>query len=382
MLVRWDESRRITREDADPNLSLEHKIELLSQIAAITFEKSHYFFEQSEVEQCIADYLRSLPNTKTDRATLQRDSKEILKAIEAQHGLFVERARGIYSFSHLTFQEYFTAKYFVYNLNPQSLQVFSNKIINKSWHEVFLLAVGIVQNADLLLLSMKQQIDSIVASELKLQQFLCWIRQKSLSVQAAYKPAAVRVFYFAHELLPDRYLARVLDHDLASASDLALILLSSWDRDLLLALDLAKNTLVFGNELKINRDRTRTIICSLSYVYNYDIEPQLKYEVQELIVQLPDPDSHQTKFERWWKLKGQHWILQLRYVMSEYFNIGHNWKFSKHQKELLKQYYDANKVLVDCLNSGCELSSKVRQEIEDTLLLPIAEIDKRNQRMG
>jgi predicted NACHT family NTPase len=165
LLVRWDESRRITREDADPNLSLEHKIELLSQIAAITFEKSHYFFEQSEVEQCIADYLRSLPNTKTDRATLQRDSKEILKAIEAQHGLFVERARGIYSFSHLTFQEYFTAKYFVYNLNPQSLQVFSNKIINKSWHEVFLLAVGIVQNADLLLLSMKQQIDSIVASD-------------------------------------------------------------------------------------------------------------------------------------------------------------------------------------------------------------------------
>jgi predicted NACHT family NTPase len=382
LLVRWDESRGIKRDEVYRNLSLDRKIDFLSQLAAITFANSSYFFEQGEVEQYILNYLRTIPNAQPDKATLQIDSKAVLKSIELQHGLLVERALQIYSFSHLTVQEYFTAKYFVYNLNPQSLQFFSNKIINKSWREVFLLAVGIVQNADNLLLSMKQRIDSIVASEWKLQQFLCWLRQKSLSVQAAYKPAAVRAFYFAHELLPDRYLARVLDHDLASASDLALILLSSWDRDLLLALDLAKNTLVFGNELKINRDRTRTIICSLSYVYNYDIEPQLKYEVQELIVQLPDPDSHQTKLERWWKLKGQHWIRQLRYVMIEYCNIGHNWKFSKHQKELLKQYYDANKVLVDCLKSGCKLSSKVRQEIEDNLLLPIAESENRDQRMG
>ena len=28
-----------------------------------------------------------------------------------QHGLLVERAKGIYSFSHLTFHEYFAARY-------------------------------------------------------------------------------------------------------------------------------------------------------------------------------------------------------------------------------------------------------------------------------
>ncbi|WP_445305773.1 NACHT C-terminal helical domain 2-containing protein [Microcoleus sp. T2B6] len=34
------------------------------------------------------------------------------------------------------------------------------------------------------------------------------------------------------------------------------------------------------------------------------------------------------------------------------------------------------KLLVDCLNSGCNVSPAVRQEIEETLLLPISHIQK------
>lgn len=57
--------------------------------------------------------------------------------------------------------------------------------------------------------------------------------------------------------------------------------------------------------------------------------------------------------------------------MIEYHNIGHDWQFSNTQVSLLQQYYDANKLLVDCLNSDCYVSQSVRQEIEDTLLLTI-----------
>ncbi|WP_372726748.1 hypothetical protein [Nostoc sp. TCL26-01] len=42
-------------------------------------------------------------------------------------------------------------------------------------------------------------------------------------------------------------------------------------------------------------------------------------------------------------------------------------------------FYDANKLLIDCLNSVCNVREKVRQEIEETLLLPIAEIEKRKR---
>jgi predicted NACHT family NTPase len=57
--------------------------------------------------------------------------------------------------------------------------------------------------------------------------------------------------------------------------------------------------------------------------------------------------------------------------MIQHRNIGHDWQFSEAQNKLLQQYYDANKLLVDCLNSDCYVSREVRAEIEASLLLPI-----------
>ena len=57
-------------------------------------------------------------------------------------------------------------------------------------------------------------------------------------------------------------------------------------------------------------------------------------------------------------------------------HIGYDWQFSEQQREVLRQYYDANKLLVDCLNSDCNVTPDVRQQIEDTLLLPMTEIEK------
>jgi predicted NACHT family NTPase len=76
----------------------------------------------------------------------------------------------------------------------------------------------------------------------------------------------------------------------------------------------------------------------------------------------------------WWRTNGKNWAEKLRNVMIEYRNIGHDWQFSEEQKQLLRQYYDANQLLVECLKSDCYVSRDVRQYIEDTLLLPIAEI--------
>nr|MDZ8059255.1 hypothetical protein [Nostoc sp. EkiNYC01] len=65
--------------------------------------------------------------------------------------------------------------------------------------------------------------------------------------------------------------------------------------------------------------------------------------------------------------------------MIQYDNITPEWQLSVQQMELFQQYYDANKSLVDCLNSDFYVSRKVRQKIEDTLLLPIAEIKQHQQ---
>lgn len=104
LLNKWDEARGVERDEIYRGIRLPQKLKLLSQIAAVTFERGHYFFDQRVIEQYIADYIRHLPDVSADADELQLDSEAVLKAIEAQHGLLIERARGIFSFSSLAFQ--------------------------------------------------------------------------------------------------------------------------------------------------------------------------------------------------------------------------------------------------------------------------------------
>jgi predicted NACHT family NTPase len=232
LLKKWDAKRNIKREEVYKQLSLQRKEDLLSQVAYNAFERSDYFFKQGFVEEQIRDYIRNLPNASNNPETLQLDSEAVLNSIAAQHGLLVERARGIYSFSHLTFHEYFTARWFMKKADGD-FGALIRHITDKKWREVFLLTVGMLQSADKLVLGMKREIDSLLAQEEKLQDLL----SRNLDI------------------------ARVFDLD-----------------------------------------------------QNID---------------------------------------------------------SEDQKELLQEYYDANKLLVDCLNSDCYVSREVRAEIEASLLLPI-----------
>jgi predicted NACHT family NTPase len=104
LLEKWDEKRGVRRElgsEAYRKLSVGEKKKLLGYLAARKFEQEQYvLFEQGELLGYIAEYLR----------ISTEDSEAVLDAVAAQHGLLIERAHGFWSFSHLTFQEYFTAQ--------------------------------------------------------------------------------------------------------------------------------------------------------------------------------------------------------------------------------------------------------------------------------
>jgi predicted NACHT family NTPase len=97
LLKQWDRFREIPRDYQQ--LSVSDKQKLLSYLAFCKFEQADNFilFEQDEIQGYIADHLR----------VEAEESEAILRAIEAHHGLLIERAQGIWSFLHLTFQEYF-----------------------------------------------------------------------------------------------------------------------------------------------------------------------------------------------------------------------------------------------------------------------------------
>ncbi len=362
LLKEWDESKGIQRNEVYKNLDLEGRKELLTQIAAATFEKNRYFFEQSEIQQYIADYICTLTDAQTNQ--LQRDSEAVLKSIEVQHGLLVERAQGIYSFSHLTFQEYFTAREIVNSSEPQTLKHLVNCITETRWHEVCLLAASMTWSADKLQM-LKQQIDVLILSDKKLQRFLSWINQKSLAVDVPCKVTAVRAFYFNLTRLG----IRNLTDDSRDYSELSVYIDYDFRNHFTNSHDLITDfyiTCIFKS--------VREHDAFLKLAIKHTINPELKQLLQEFKEQLPPPYISKKGLGKWRTANEKAWVNKLRTVIIEHRNIGQNWQFSVQQKDLLNRYYNANKFLLNCLNSGCNVSREVRQEIEDTLLLPIAEI--------
>ncbi len=209
LLFRWDEAKNIKRGEIYRKLPVRNKKQLLSHVAAITFERGDEVkvFERDIIEQIIADGLTKLTDEKNAPVQVELDSEAVLKSIAEQNGLLVERAKGIYSFSHLTFQEYFTAWRFANSLEPQCLEQLVVHINEERWREVFLLTAEILPSADELMRLMKEQVDRIITKDKKMQQFFTWLKEKSLSVknqdQVSLKLATVRSLYFAHEV--DRF---------------------------------------------------------------------------------------------------------------------------------------------------------------------------------
>ncbi|ARV59167.1 signal transduction protein [Nostocales cyanobacterium HT-58-2] len=393
LLKKWDVGRNIERDEVYKDLSLQRKEDLLSHIALTTFERGDYFFKKKTVEEYIIDFISNLRNARTEQKELELDSEAVLKSIEAHHGLLVARATGIYSFSHLTFHEYFTAR----EIKERSAwEKLTKHITEKRWREVFLLTTGMMRKADDLVQLMKQKIDGLLAKDEKLQEFLTWAEEKSRSVEASYKPAAVRAFYIYFALALALALARDLDLALDQALDLDLDLDQALDLDLdrgqNLALDQALDHDLVLNlaldqaldhdlvlNLALNQALDHDLVLNLNLGRNLDLaltlaryrNPKLQQLLQQLKDRLPNLEGSLEAYISWWQENGQAWTEDLRSVMIEHRNIGHDWQFSDSQKELLKQYLDANKLLVDCLNSDCYVSREVRQEIESTLLLPI-----------
>jgi predicted NACHT family NTPase len=411
LMKKWDAKRNIRREEVYKQLSLQRKEDLLSQVAYNAFERSDYFFKQGFVEEQIREYIRNLPNVSNDPETLQLDSEAVLNSIAAQHGLLVERARGIYSFSHLTFQEYFTARWFKEKADGDFSALISH-ITDKQWREVFLLTVGMLKSANKLVMGMKREIDCFLQGDKKIQKFLTWIEEKSLSVNTSYKTNAVRAFYFDLECNidcdnEDEYLHFMEDWDIGII--LHFNLARDLDRNFAIDIehdlngennpicseeDIAHDIVVELNEnaLKIFLNRHRRLdreldldlhfkiysqwdgFYPLELQYTIDIikNSQLKEAMQNLKNQLPTfIHINHNNFVEWWHKNGEYWTTHLREIAFEHRNICHEFKFSKAQTRLLQKYYDANRLLIECLNSDCYVSREVRAEIEDSLLLPI-----------
>ncbi|EAZ88183.1 NACHT domain-containing protein [Crocosphaera chwakensis] len=366
LLQRWDKSRGIERDDFYHDLSLIDKRKLLSIIAAKTFLKNRYFFEGREVQEIIEDYLRNDCNFKEDAETLWLTSEAVLKSIEIQHGILVERAKDIYSFSHLTFQEYFTARHIIAN-EHQSLENqltdLAAKIMDDSWKEVISLTLSMSPKADFLLLQLKESINHCAKKDIKLQNYLKLLNEKVESMNLSYKKSAVRAFYFTLFNHRDFNLALSLEPQFAYQNKLnkEIQLDSILVRAFIDSLNLTQHP---------NTKQFLSLCLSLEIEQKFKLNSDFLESFSNLKKQLPDPKKGKEHSLDWWKTQGQEWVKNFRSLLIEHRKICYNWTLNKQEKDLWNRFYNSNVFLVKCLKENGNISSQVKEEIESSLLLP------------
>ena len=242
---------------------------------------------------------------------------------------------------------------------------------------------------------MKQKSDFVMENDQKLQAFLAWLQQKSLTVNLSCKQAAIRAFYltlsvnnmfdiFGNSIintkiqfawLPNLDKNLVIDNELYLDSDSELYI----DYNLSIALN---STITYSDgkydythqEIISEIDECLIFRIPLKLPYNYEFLRSL----QHIKNQLPSNEEENSElFDNWWIDNGMAWGEQLRNILIQYRNIGHDWEFNEEQTEKIKTYFNTIDLILDCMNSGCYVSREVREYIEETLLLPIEEIEKR-----
>jgi adenylate kinase family enzyme len=351
LLKKWDSSRRIKRDEVYRKLSLGHKENMLARIAAETFEKNEYFIPQSELERRITNYVKNVPPHDTNEAT---DGEVILKAIEAQHGIFVERAREVYSFSHLTFQEYFTAKYIVDNAAKGTLEkLVKAHCTDGRWREVFLLTTSLLPDASQFITIFRRSIDGLLGSDGNLGALLAWAdKKKSASIQAY--PWLVRRSYLFIEVL-----YRSKSDPLDYALDRALSQVPVRNHALTLSLDHALSRAL---DIYLDLDHVHAL-------YKRALDRARDLGLNELAKELA---ALSMLTEKAAAVEWQEFADKLRALTVKHRDVGHGWNFTKIQEARLADYLDATEVLQDCLELAT-MPPDEKKAMLNSLYLPPAQ---------
>ncbi len=276
LLRGWDAERGIRRgETVYEGLELGYKWDLMTEVAAEAFFNDDFLLARREWGERIRDFLKKLPEIPGGA-----DGGVVLDAIASKHGLFVKQTADLYSLAHLSFQEYFTARYIKEELSHGSLERLLDHINDDQWREVFLLTASSLKwkDANKFFTLFMARLNEMVADNGGIQGVLAWAVEKQEQYtewalaqekqvtdservkKLAYRPISLRAHYLSRALALDLDLARDLDLAVARALDLDRALARARDLARALARDRAHYlslSLALSLALALARDRDR-----------------------------------------------------------------------------------------------------------------------------
>jgi nucleoside phosphorylase len=362
LLDGWDNSREVARDEIYRDLSVDRKLELLSYLAVKKFEQEQYvLFEQTEIEGYIRNFL----------GIGVRESRGVLRAIEAQHGLLIERSKGIWSFSHLTFQEYLVAKWLV--KSTARVNVINYPI--QRWQEVFSVALELSDTPEELFLSLRNYLNSCFLSSDKIKKFMKWVDVKSGSVDSDCQKFLIRIFYFALESGLDKFMNSSFNKGiLREIGDVYRgIIVDPFldlDRALVGLLEILVESYRIDRHIENFSDSNH---CSYArdllrgFIDINICESELTNRLNELInlfVNSTDDLDFST-----YRGVDQILIKSLRSDIIRCRNIGHDWKFTDEDLDSMRNYFKANVFFVDNLRGKNWMRDGFNQEFMENLFV-------------
>ncbi|HYN85547.1 MAG TPA: hypothetical protein VER32_09850, partial [Pyrinomonadaceae bacterium] len=303
------------------------------------------------------DFVKNVPPHDTDEAL---DGETILKSIEAQHGIFVERARGIYSFSHLTCQSYFTAKYSADNASRGTLARLVKNCTDFRWREVFLLTTSLLPDSGPFMNIFRRGLDALVQDDEKLVALLAWADKKASSVKT--DVWYVRASYLTKELYwqsRDPIAIAGIWFDYLTPTDPSASYDLTIDDAFLSALRFAVG---YANPGARGRALSDHLAHRLATARNCALDKGL-YELAGELAALAVPPVDAT-FAEW-----KDFIDKLIGLMAKHRDIAHRRGLTEEQELTLVNYFYATRLLMECLDLAT-MPPEEKRSVMESLFAP------------
>lgn len=380
LLEEWASEKRILQDEIYQGLNTELEEILLSEIAYSGFAADRLFFSQAEIVSQIKTFL-----TDNLNAPKHLNGEAILNAIAIQQGILVERAEDVFSFSHLTLQEYLTAQYICDN--HQIPRLVAEHLTDERWQEVFLLVAGLMRSgADELLIRMAKRARRYINTP-KLQALLEWTHEITVDSGGTVRPVAKRTSALFLALARDRALelTRILNPNIARVLDLVRTLDLVCAPAPVQALDLARalelaHALDFAciphraraRNRTVSRIPARTLARALTSSLAQEFEKiqifnnvnfnSLIGRLEALKVKAPDPSQPQEVHQAFGDRISQLWLNALN-LSSDLVCL------TASELQALEHYLYINCLLVRCKQTAVRVSSKTWEAIEAQMLM-------------
>jgi hypothetical protein len=350
----------VLHENPNGGLNPKQKEMILSRIAHDAFQADRLFLPKQEL---MAQLEQRLGEILADETFV--DEAGVGNSIELQPETLVALAQGIYSFSHLTLQEYLTAQYI--DNHHQIDRLVAEHLTDNRWREVFLLLAQIMgSRTDELLMSIEKVAQTYINTP-KLQALLHWAEQATTGSEGDISPAAKRALAIAK--------AKAYG---ITRSDAYSSVYADIDTDVLAnaLADAKAYTIANANAIAQAKAYARSDAIGDTVAYIGELE-KLKIfkdvDFAELIAKLearrtgaPSDEHTPEARQAFANYIVQSWLDAL-HLSPKLVNL------STDEAEALRNYFYAHWLMVQCKQAAMGVSPKVWEAIEERMLLDLGD---------